>query len=77
MNTDNTNIAKPVYLTEEFLTSQLIALTESRKTIRQVCLSLESEVWRNRNAQVTEKSKHTTIGWDTNKLSAAYKASKK
>jgi len=68
---------QPRYLADAYLESQLSELQNGRKTIRQVCLSLESEVWRNRNAQTTKKTKHSVIGWDKDKLSAAYKATNK
>ena len=76
MSTIN-NTPQPRYLQDSFVESQLSKLQDGSKTLSQVCIALESEVWRNRNAPLVRKGKHTVIGWDKDKLSAAYKASKK
>jgi hypothetical protein len=76
MSTIN-NTVQPRYLQDSFVASQFLLLQDGSKTISQVCIALESEVWRNRNAQTNKKSKHTVIGWDKDKLSAAYKATNK
>ena len=75
MSTIN-NTTQPRYLQDSFVTSQFLLLQDGSKTLSQVCIALESEVWRNRNAPLVKKGKHTVIGWDKDKLSAAYKASK-
>ena len=73
---NNTTKPQPRYLQDSFVESQLSKLQDGSKTLSQVCIALESEVWRNRNASLVKKGKHTVIGWDKDKLSAAYKASK-
>ena len=65
MSTIN-NTTQPRYLQASFVESQLSKLQDGSKTISQVCIALESEVWRNRNASLAQK------GWNKNKLSAKY-----
>ena len=65
MSTIN-NTTQPRYLQASFVESLMSKLQDGSKTISQVCIALESEVWRNRNASLAQK------GWNKNKLSAKY-----